>query len=84
MPRYYFHVFNGSGETRDDEGVELPDLEAARLEALWGIRSMLRDEIASGSIDFAGKIQITDRDNRHLLDVPFPAAVEVRNLRGSK
>lgn len=84
MPRFHFHVVNGTGETRDDDGVELPDLEAARLEALSGIRSMLRDEISGGSIDFAGTVRITDDQDRHLLDVPFLSAVEVRNPSGTK
>jgi hypothetical protein len=84
MPRYHFHVDNGTGETRDEVGVELPDLEAARREALSGIRSILRDEIAGGSIDFAGRVRITDQDDYHLLDVPFLTAVDLRNPSGTK
>jgi hypothetical protein len=83
MPRYHFHVVNGIGETRDDEGMELPDLDAARREALAGIRSILREEILGGSIDFAGEIRITDDQDQHLLEVPFRAAVKVRNLKGA-
>lgn len=84
MPRYYFHVDNGTGETRDEDGAELPDLEAARREALSGIRSILREELAGGSLDFAGRIRITDEMGRHLLDVPFLTAVDLRNPSGRK
>jgi len=82
MPRFHFHVFNGTGETRDEEGVLLPDLEAARREALSGIRSILSEELGRGMIDFAGMVRITDDKDRHLLDVPFLMAVEVRNPNG--
>jgi len=82
MPRFHFHVFNGTGETRDEEGVVLPDLETARREALSGIRSILSEEIARGMVDFAGTVRITDDQDRHLLDVPFLMAVEIRNPDG--
>lgn len=78
MSRFYFHVVNGCGETRDEEGVELPDLEAARLQAVSGIRSILRDEVARGELDLRGKIRITDDRDQLLLDVPFRTAVVVR------
>jgi len=84
MPRYHFHLVDGNGETRDEEGAQLPDLDAARHEALAGIRSILRDEIGGGSLDFAGKIRITDQNDQPLLDVPFLYAVEIRNPEGNE
>ena len=34
MPRYFFHVRDGAGIARDSEGIELPDLDAARRTAV--------------------------------------------------
>jgi hypothetical protein len=34
MPRYFFHIREGSSLTRDRLGQELPDAEAAREEAI--------------------------------------------------
>lgn len=34
MPCFFFHVRDETGLKRDPEGVELPDVEAARKEAL--------------------------------------------------
>jgi hypothetical protein len=34
MPRYHFHVRNGQDVTRDPDGVDLPDIDAARKEAV--------------------------------------------------
>jgi hypothetical protein len=39
VPRFFFHVFDDA-VSRDDEGLDLRDVEAARLEALAGIRGM--------------------------------------------
>lgn len=33
MPRYHFNIWNGTELIRDDEGDELPDVEAASFEA---------------------------------------------------
>ena len=30
MPRYFFHVRSGGDLTRDPDGAELPDIDAAR------------------------------------------------------
>lgn len=43
MPRFYFHVRAGR-ERLDEEGTELPDLQAARREALRFVGDMLTSE----------------------------------------
>jgi hypothetical protein len=78
MPHYYFHVFNGTGETRDEEGESLPDMDAVRARALVGIRSILREELSRGLLDFDGMIQVTDREGKVVMEVPFDTAVAVR------
>lgn len=75
MPTYYFHIHNGLGITRDEEGVEHDDLEAARAEALAGIRSILKDEVGAGHLDLTGMIEIEDASGRLLLRVPFEEAL---------
>ncbi len=47
MARYYFHVQDGR-TILDDEGVELPDLDAARKEAIRASGEALRDGIDAG------------------------------------
>jgi hypothetical protein len=41
MPRYYFHIREGAALTRDTNGQELPDVEAAREEAIATGRTLL-------------------------------------------
>jgi len=45
MPRYYFDYVDGAAGTEDDEGTELPDLEAARTEALLSLGLIAKDEL---------------------------------------
>jgi hypothetical protein len=42
MARYFFHMEDGC-TIFDSEGVDLPNLEAARLEAIQAFGEMLRD-----------------------------------------
>ncbi|MES2096885.1 MAG: hypothetical protein V4459_08995 [Pseudomonadota bacterium] len=42
MPRYYFDIRDGE-DMRDDEGAELPDLAAARMEAVRYSAEVLRE-----------------------------------------
>ena len=42
MPRYFFHIMNGQAII-DDVGVELPDMDAVRVEAIRSSGAMLSD-----------------------------------------
>ena len=67
MPRYFFNIRDGHDVDEDEEGVELPDLDAAKAEALATVEE-LRDELAdAGNIE----LEITDETGRRLLTVPF-------------
>jgi hypothetical protein len=67
MPRYFFHIRDGYDLDEDEEGIELPDVEAARAEALATVEE-LRDELRdAGDIE----LEITDESGRRLLTVPF-------------
>lgn len=79
MPHFYFHLSNGIGEVPDEEGVDLPDLEAARMQAVAAIRSILSEELSQGLLDLNGMIHITDHAGRLMLDVRYCDAVEVRH-----
>ena len=79
MPRFHLNIFNGDGESPDEEGQVLPDLAAARSEAVRGIRSLLANELSSGVIELGGRIQIADVDGKVLQTVAFAETVEIRS-----
>jgi hypothetical protein len=67
MPLFFFNIRDGYDVDEDEEGVELPDLDAARAEALATVEE-LRDQLAdAGNIE----LEITDDTGRRLLTVPF-------------
>jgi hypothetical protein len=78
MPHYHFNIRNGSGFTRDEEGLELSSVQDARNEAIKGARSLLSAEIMEGSLDLTGQIEVTDHDNDEVMTVHFRDTVRVR------
>ena len=60
MARYFFNEINGEYK-KDDEGVELPSLDAARVLAIQYVSEVLRDHpsIVWGGEDF--RVEVTDR-----------------------
>jgi hypothetical protein len=68
MPRFYFNVRDGHEVDEDEEGIELPDIEAARAEALATVEE-LREELAEDAARIL--LEITDDTGRRLLTVPF-------------
>jgi hypothetical protein len=47
MPRYYFHVYDDY-TALDEDGIDLPDVEAARREALVGARALAAEQVVKG------------------------------------
>jgi hypothetical protein len=75
--RFYLNVFNRTASAEDEEGVDLPDIEAARLNAIDGIRSIVASEVKSGKIDLHGRIEILDDGRRLKAVVHYRDAFEV-------
>jgi|KBSSwiStaDraftv2_1062776.scaffolds.fasta_scaffold1012805_2 hypothetical protein len=78
MPHFYLHIRNGAGYDEDPEGQELADLDAARLAAIDGVRSVLSEEMRQGQVDLTGAIEIADGDGNVLLIVHFRDAVQLK------
>jgi hypothetical protein len=60
MPRYFFHVREGSEISRDTEGQELADTEAARREAISTVREILGEKLLHGGSLGYRSIEIAD------------------------
>ena len=70
MPRYFFHVRKGSDLTRDGEGQELCDAEAARHEAANLVRGIMREKLLHGGALNHCTIEIADGAERgHVVDI---------------
>ena len=60
MPRYFFHVRERRRHQPRPEGQELPDLEAARREAINTNREMLGEKLLHGGSLNHRQIEIAD------------------------
>jgi hypothetical protein len=77
MPRYFLHVCNGNGFVQDEEGIELPDLDAARLEAMRSARSIMASDVQRGILDLSSFIEVEDCDGKLVLTLGFQQAVDL-------
>ena len=71
MPRYYFSLANHRLFT-DVDGLELPDIEAARAEAIGFASDLMRLEPERR--DWSNcVVQVTDESRKTVFNLPFPA-----------
>jgi hypothetical protein len=75
MPRFFFHVHTAQGVTRDEKGLILPDVDAARVEALRAIED-LPGRTAAVAARESILIEIADEAGQTVLNVPLPAGAE--------
>jgi hypothetical protein len=74
--RYYFHLHNDV-QSRDEEGRDLPSLEAARLVAVDEARVMAAESVGEGHLDLGHHIKVEDESRTIQFEVTFGDAVTV-------
>jgi hypothetical protein len=84
MPRYYFHLCNGSGFTEDHEGSEHPGPTAARTHAIRGLRDIMAGEMQAGELNLGSFIEIENDAHEWVMTVPFEEAVNVSTVKGER
>lgn len=78
MPMYFFNLRCKGEVTRDPEGQEFLDLDAARIEAIEGARDIAADRVKSGEpLNLADCFEITDEAGQLQTTVQFGEAVDV-------
>jgi hypothetical protein len=76
VPLYFFHLYNDI-VSMDEEGVDLPDLEAARANGIREAREMMLETVAEGRINLSHRIDIADESGAVVDSVAFGEAVTV-------
>jgi hypothetical protein len=77
MPRFYLHLRNDL-DVPDDEGTDLPDLDAARTRAAANARfTLAQTAMDEGKINFDHRIDIEDEHGRILDTVWFRDVVQI-------
>lgn len=80
MPRMFFNVHECGTVIADDEGMDVPDLHAARKIAIAGARDLMCGEISRGRLCLGCAVHVTDQSGAELLKVPFREAVEISGI----
>ena len=82
MPRFYFNVHDGKSSL-DVIGAELPDWDAARVEALRFMGEILKENAPHIALDEDWRLEVTDSTGLTLFQValvmtetPLPLRVE--------
>jgi uncharacterized protein DUF6894 len=71
--RCYFHVLTATGVIRDEEGIEVADLNHARAEALAALHEVREEDEAAGTEWQKGTLEVTDSAGAVLFSLPLDA-----------
>lgn len=78
MPRFFLHIDDGTQRIEDEEGSELPDLEAAREEALAAARQLWAAAILAGQDIGARRFVVADGNGKVIDTVEVDDALPIR------
>jgi hypothetical protein len=76
MPMYYFHIRDGDKFEVDPDGTELPDIDAARAEALKVAQELMTEVPDLGR---EAVIEIADGYGQTVLTVPFSDTIGMKH-----
>jgi hypothetical protein len=83
MPRFHFNLFNDV-DTFDGEGHDLPDLAAAKAEAINSAREIMAAHIATGRpVHLDDRIEVADCTGKVLAVIPFRELITVTDRQAS-
>lgn len=77
VPRYFFHLYNHIVST-DEEGLELPDVEAVRARAIESARETMSRDVKKGEVCLSHRIEVADEADHRVLTLRFGDAVTIR------
>jgi hypothetical protein len=75
MPRYFFDVHDGKFMP-DEEGVELPDLDAARKQVWTTLPAMASQREADGNMAYQFRMDVRDGAGKHLFHAALAFVIE--------
>src|SRR5262245_60527641 len=78
MPLFFFNLCTPDGVERDEEGIELPDIETAYLEAFQTAVEMWTEAIRHRRDASQECFEITDASGQVLMTIPFIEVIEKR------
>ena len=80
MPIFYLHLHECGTILADEEGMELPDVAAARRIAIRAARDVMVGEIMDGRLCLGCAIVIEDADHVEIARIEFRNAIAVSGI----
>lgn len=77
MPIFHLHIRLGDALIPDLEGIDLPDLAAARAEAVRGARAIMSTAVLDGTLRLDGSIEIHDAAGARCCTLRFRDAIAI-------
>lgn len=74
---YRFNLIEGSNIVSDGEGIDLPNIVAARAYAIAAARSIIADDVLCGTLALSHSIEIATENGCRLMIVPFADAIAI-------
>lgn len=74
MSRYFFNFTDGERVYPDPDGTELPDVAAARAEAIMNARALLRRRFGPTHSLVGWRVCVIDETGRERLSIPLTQA----------
>jgi hypothetical protein len=78
MARFFFHLSSDRGLIEDDNGLDLPDLAAARQAAFEAARGLAAQAVRRGEDGPWNAIVVTDAAGKPVLELPLEEALPPR------
>ncbi len=77
MPLYFLHLRDHVDEMLDPEGVDLPNLEAAKKAVVEAARDIMSGDVRNGVIDLRYRIDVENEKGSVVYPLPFEHAVNI-------
>ena len=76
VPQFFFHVYDDS-VSLDEEGQELPTVDAARERAVMEARGLASREVLEGHLGLTHRIEVEDAAGAPVVTVEFKDVIQL-------
>jgi hypothetical protein len=80
MTRYHFNLHAFGTVILDEEGIEMPDLDAVRHEAIMSARELMCSELRTGKLCLGCHIEVQDAAGQVVLTLAYKEAIELSGI----
>jgi hypothetical protein len=80
MPKFYFHLRDGTDQLLDPDGLEFSDADQIAETALEAARCCIAGDVRNGVVDLRYRIEVEDAAGKIVHALPFEDAVRIEKV----